>query len=502
MAKCPAGTDIRAYNYLMQTGRIDAAAAKLRERNPFPAITGRVCPHQCEGECSRAKVDGAVNINALEQYLGDRSLAEKPQKPRIRHAQKVAVAGSGPAGLSCAWFLAAKGYQVKVFEALPEPGGMLRYGIPAYRLPDAVVDAQVEQLRALGVEFQCGTRVGKDCDVSFDDLSELGFKALFVAPGNGISRRAGVAGENLAGVFHGVEFLRDVRMGRARRLSGRAVVIGGGDVAVDAAITAKLLGAAEVDMICLEQAGEMPAFPHNIHDAQAAGIGILPGWGALRVEGDKRVSGITVRRCLAVFDEQHRFSPKFDEADTRHFAAETVIFAIGQSADLTPFAERISVEGGRIPVDAVTFATSFWNIFAAGDAVTGPSSVISAIAGGREAAISIDRLLSGAHMHSERAETRPLAEKLPGEGVRPAPRHERRDGTPASFAECRSGLDDIDALDESMRCLTCGAKARVSFRDDCMTCFFCELRCPSEAIDVHPFKERLPYTLETNFGGF
>ena len=160
------------------------------------------------------------------------------------------------------------------------------------------------------------------------------------------------------------------------------------------------------------------------------------------------------------------------------------------------------MERGRIAVDSVTFETSFWNIFAAGDAVTGPSSVSSAIAGGREAAISIDRLLSGAHMHSEREENRPVAEKLPGEGVRPAPRHERQCGALSGFAECRVGLDDIDALDESMRCMTCGAKARVTFRDDCMTCFFCELRCPSEAIDVHPFKERLPYTLETNFGGF
>ena len=360
---------------------------------------------------------------------------------------------------------------------MPEPGGMLRYGIPAYRLPDSVVDAQVEQLRALGVEFQCGTRVGKGCDVGFDDLAELGFKALFVAPGNGVSRRAGIAGEELTGVFHGVEFLRDARMGRVPRLSGRAVVIGGGDVAVDAAITAKLLGADHVDMICLEQAEEMPAFPHNIEDAKAAGIGIHPGWGPLRVEGDGKASGIMVRRCLSVFDSNHRFAPTFDDAETRLFEAHAIIFAIGQSADLAPFAERLTVERGRIAVDSVTFETSFWNIFAAGDAVTGPSSVISAIAGGREAAISIDRL-------------------------RPAPRHERQCSTLSGFAECRVGLDDIDALDESMRCMTCGAKARVTFRDDCMTCFFCELRCPSEAIDVHPFKERLPYTLETNFGGF
>lgn len=201
--------------------------------------------------------------------------------------------------------------------------------------------------------------------MGFDDLAELGFKALFAAPGNGVSRRAGIAGEELTGVFHGVEFLRDVRMGRAPRLSGRAVVIGGGDVAVDAAITAKLLGADQVDMICLEQAEEMPAFPHNIDDAKAAGIGIHPGWGPLHVEGDGKASGIIVRRCLSVFDSNHRFAPTFDDAETRLFEAHAIIFAIGQSADLTPFAERLTVERGRIAVDSVTFETSFWNIFAA-----------------------------------------------------------------------------------------------------------------------------------------
>ena len=502
MAKCPAGTDIRSYNYLMQMGRLDEAAEKLKERNPFPAITGRVCPHLCEGECRRNQVDGAVNINALEQYLGDRTLHDTPRPSSLHHLHRIAVVGSGPAGLSCAWFLARSGYPVRVFEAMPEPGGMLRYGIPAYRLPEAVLDAQIEQLKALGVEFQCGTRVGKGCDCDMEDLYALGYKAVFLAPGATKSRKPGVSGEDLPGVLYGVEFLCAVRQNRQPRLSGKVVVIGGGAVAMDAAITARKLGAAQVDLYCLESREEMPAFKHDIEDAVNAGVILHPGWGPQAVEGDGRVEGIVLRRCLSVFNAEGRFAPVFDDAEIRRLDASAVIFAIGQSSDLAPFEGVVDTQRGRITADPETFGTSFWNIFAAGDAVTGPSTVIAAITGGREAAISIDRLMMGGHQHSDRKETRPLTENLPAEGVMLSPRVERKEIATDGFEEKRLGFDDVDALHESLRCLTCGAKARVNYRDDCMTCFFCELRCPSHAIDVHPFKERLPYTLERNFGGF
>ena len=502
MATCPAGTDIRGYNGLMQMGRIDEAAERLRERNPFPAVTGRVCPHLCEGECSRSKVDGAVNINALEQYLGDRTLHVVPEKPAVRHVHRIAVVGSGPAGLSCAWYLARAGYPVRVFEAMPAPGGMLRYGIPAYRLPEDVLDAQIEQLRALGVEFQCGTRVGNGCDCSVEDLYALGYKAVFLAPGATKSRKPGVPGEDLPGVLYGVEFLSAVRRNRQGRLSGRAVVIGGGAVAMDAAITARKLGASQVDLYCLESREEMPAFQHDIDDAVNAGVILHPGWGPQAVEGNGRVESIVLHRCLSVFNAEGRFAPVFDDAETLNLEAATVIFAIGQSSDLAPFEGVVDMQRGRITADPETFGTSYWNIFAAGDAVTGPSTVIAAITGGREAAISIDRLMTGGHLHSDRKEKRPLAEQLPGEGVMLSPRVERKEIASEGFEEKRLGFDDVDALHESLRCLTCGAKARVNYRDDCMTCFFCELRCPSHAIDVHPFKERLPFTLERNFGGF
>lgn len=511
MAACPAGTDIRGYNFLMQQGDIAGAARKLREKNPFPAITGRVCPHACESECQRSKVDEAVNINAVEQFLGDYELWDEPERPTVRHLAKVAVAGSGPAGLACAWFLARAGYPVTVFEARPEPGGMLRYGIPAYRLPGAVVEAQIAQLKALGVTFTCNARVGEGGDVSFEDLKTRGFRAVCVAPGATLSRRAEVPGEDMPGVFHGVEFLRAVRAEHSDVASappdfpvgGTVLVIGGGDVAMDAALSARRLGAGRVEVLCLEDEASMPALPHNVADARSEGVSLDAGWGVVEVvEKNGRAGGLKVKRCLSVWDEKHAFRPRFDESATKIVPADAVIFAIGQASDLAPFPHLDKASPTRLKVDPVTFGTSIWNVFAAGDAVTGPASVIKAIAGGREAAISIGRLLQGGHLHSEREETRPPADKLPGQGVPPAPRHERADVAAGGFGEKRQGLDILDALSESARCMTCGARARVAYRDDCMTCFFCELRCPSEAIDVHPFKERLPYTIESNVGGY
>ena len=354
MAKCPAGTDMRAYNYFMQVGKIDQAAAKLRERNPFPAITGRVCPHQCESECSRAKVDGAVNINAVEQFLGDLGLPE--EQPAIRHTAKVAVVGSGPAGLSCACFMARMGYPVTVFEAAPHPGGMLRYGIPAYRLPDAVVETHVARLEDLGVSFRCNTRIGKGGDLTLGDLRRRGYKAFLLAPGTSLSRKLAIEGAELPGVLWGVEFLRAVRSDHAPAFSGHVVVVGGGDVAVDAAISAKRLGAASVSMVSLESESELPAYPHNIADAREEGIDFQCGWGPVRVEGTGVVSGLTVKACLSVKDASGAFRPSFDETQTRTIPADAVIFAIGQAADLDPFADDVAITPRRtIETAAFTF---------------------------------------------------------------------------------------------------------------------------------------------------
>lgn len=502
MAACPAGVDIRGNNYLIQQGNLDEAAQNYLRVQPFPAITGRVCFHPCESKCSRAKVDKAVNINAVEQFLGDWAGNMPATKTPRRHLNKVAVVGSGPAGLSCAWFLTAMGYAVTVFEAMPLPGGMLRYGIPAYRLPDEVVAAQTARLEEVGVRFCCNTKVGKDADISLAELSRRGFKAVMLAPGTGRSRRINLQGANTAGVHWGLDFLQACRGDQPPHLSGKVVVVGGGDVAIDAAITARRRGAATVSLVCLESRDDMPAYPHNQQDAENEGIVFHCGYGPAAIEDNAgKVCGIRFQACTALKNSQGDFAPSFDASRELHLEADHIIFAIGQVADLEGFADDVRVEKGCIAVEKITFASSRWGVFAAGDAASGPASVIEAIAGGRECAESIHRMLSGADMIGERGRVRPCVpeEQLPGKGITEEPRHERKprpydSGNP--FCENTLPLDQEACFAEALRCMTCGSKSRIAYTDDCMTCFNCELHCPTGAIFVHPFKERFARTLD------
>ena len=499
MAACPAGVGIRHNNYLIQQGRVDEAVENFKRANPFPAITGRVCFHPCESRCARAKVDAAVNINGLEQYLGDVSNGWEDSPFVLRHLEKVAVVGSGPAGLSCAYYLASRGYRVTVFEAMPEAGGMLRYGIPAYRLPDEVVLAQVKRLEKMGVQFFYNTRIGAHADISMAELKKRGFKAVLLAPGTTASRKIDIEGVHLPGVHWGLEFLRSIRAGEARPLKGCVVVIGGGDVAVDAAISARHLGAEEVHMVCLEDAQHMPAYPHNQADAREEGIQIHCGFGPSRILGVEDVTGMEFIRCRSVTDAEGHFAPSFDESDTLKLEADAIIFAIGQMTELEGFTSTVPVERGRFKADPVTFATPVWGVFAAGDAVTGPASVVQAIAGGREAAESIDRMLIGADMAARRGvkASEVSEDRLPGKNIPQLPRNERRRQiSDMPFGERKEGLELEAVFSESLRCMTCGSKSVVTYTDDCMTCFNCELHCPSDAIYVHPFKERFARTLD------
>lgn len=506
---CPAGTDMRAYNHLVQQGRLTEALDTLKQAMPFPAITGRVCFHPCENECTRAHVDAAVNINALEQFLGDLDLTRLPEPASVRRSASVAVVGSGPAGLSAAWFLARAGYPVTVFEALPEPGGMLRYGIPAYRLPDAVVAGQIRILEHVGVRFRCGIRIGDGGDLGLEDLERSGFRAVVLAPGLSVGKRLPLEGADLPGVWTGVEFLRALRCGERPALGRRTVVVGGGNVAIDAAISARRLGVPQVDLYCLEDAEHMPAFAHNVEDARAEGVRLHPAFGPQRLaalsrpDGSRAVAGVEFAPCLRLFDEQGAWSPRFDTERPVTADADAVVLAIGQSGDLEPFRRHAALDRGRIVADPLSLAVSHPGVFAAGDAVSGPASVIEAVAGGRRAARGVMRLLQGRVQPSAPSEESPVAD-MPQDALDRLPRIPRRERAVADapgFAESRVGFDAVRAQAESMRCLTCGSRALIAYDDDCMTCFHCELRCPAGAVDVHPFKERLPYTLYDNAGG-
>ena len=503
MAACPAGTDIRAYNHLLQQNRLEEALEVLKKGTPFPALTGRVCFHPCESKCTRASMDESVNINALEQFLGDLDLQELPSRPAVRHLSRAAVVGSGPAGLAAAWYLALEGWPVTVFEALPKPGGMLRYGIPAYRLPDSVIDAHIRKLEALGVEFCCNTRIGEGCNLNLADLHDLGYRAVLLAPGLSAGKKLPLEGMELEGVFTGVEFLRDLRTGNAPAAGRRVCVVGGGNVAIDAAISAKMLGAEEVHMCCLEDREHMPAFEHNIKDALERGVTLHPTLGPARIEGKMgKACAVEFHVCTSLFNAEGKFSPVLDETQTVRIEADQVIFAIGQTGDFADIASGVDMRGPRILVSGSSMRTSREAVFAAGDAVTGPASVIQAIVGGRDAAHAMSRALNGLLVEDETPASRPVVEHMPIDKLPHLPRNERRANMNGGlFDEAVAGFDQLDAQAEAMRCLTCGSKASIRYGDDCMTCFSCELHCPADAIDVHPFKERLPYTLYDGEGG-
>lgn len=497
MAACPAGTDIRTYNHLIQQNRLEEALEVLKRGTPFPALTGRVCFHPCESRCTRASMDESVNINALEQFLGDLDLSSLPPEPAVRHLSRAAVVGSGPAGLSAAWYLALNGWPVTVFEALPRPGGMLRYGIPAYRLPDHVIDAYIRKLEALGVEFQCNVRIGEAGGLNLADLRDLGFRAVLLAPGLSEGRRLSLEGMELKGVFTGVEFLRDLRTGKIPVVERRVCVIGGGNVAIDAAISATMLGAEEVHMCCLESRDHMPAFEHNIRDALERGVILHPSLGPSRIMGKKgKVCSVEFKTCMSLFDAEGTFAPVFDESGRRLLETDQVIFAIGQTGNFADLAPGVDVRGPRITVSGPSMRTTRPGVFAAGDAVTGPASVIQALVGGRDAARAMERTLNGLLVEDETPVSRPVVESMPTDNLPRLPRNERKVNMEGTLSdEAVTGFDQLDAQAEAMRCLTCGSKASIRYGDDCMTCYSCELHCPSGAIDVHPFKERLPYTL-------
>jgi NADPH-dependent glutamate synthase beta subunit-like oxidoreductase len=493
---CPAGVDIRSYIYLLRNGMIEKAIDILRESLPLPAVTGRVCPHPCESSCAYKELDQAVNVNALERYVADYMINEKARPVHKIYAAKVAIVGSGPAGLACAYFLARKGYPVTVFESMPVTGGMLRVGIPEFRLPKAVLDSQINYIQDTGVEFRTGVTIGKD--ISFDRLKN-NYEAIFMATGSQISRKLSFEGSELDGVITGLDCLRKLNSKEITTVPEKIALIGGGNVAIDAGLSALRSGAKSVQIFCLESEDKMPANAEEIQQAIEEGIVINPSWGPHRVLGiNGKVTGIQLIRCTQVTDETGKFKPAFDEKITKTIDADLIILAVGQIPDRALLPEGIQIApNGTIQVDPVTLQTSLSGVFAGGDAtIPGGSSVVEAIATGKQASISIDRFLKSEDLKAGRYLKPKRVTKPPKEGIVKSPRQSAPilpvDQRSRNFSEVKMAFDlDATAL-EAQRCMTCGSRAVITYPDDCQLCLFCERDCPQKAIYVSPERKVLP----------
>jgi NADPH-dependent glutamate synthase beta subunit-like oxidoreductase len=488
---CPGDVNTRRYAHLLQFGMIDEAVDVLRDVLPLAAITGRVCSHPCESDCARKEVDEAVNINSLERFLGDYWLKEKVQPPRSIYSARIAIAGSGPAGLSAAYFLVRMGYPVTVFEAMPVLGGMLRVGIPEHLLPRDVLDAQINYLVNMGIEFKTDTAIGKD--ITLEELKTQGYQAVFLAIGNQLSHKIDIEGVKLNGVLWGLDFLKDVNLKRETKLGDRVLVIGGGDVAMEVASTAIHLGAKQVKLACLESEEEMPAHEETIKRARDEGVDINASWGIKGIVGDNgKVTGAELVRCLSVYDYRV-FKPSFNEQETKVLEADTLILAIGQSADFSLMPKELETKGNIIQVDTTTLETNLPGVFAGGDvAISDTKSVIDAIASAKRAAVSIDRYLRGENLRAGRDETRTRVGFPPQAGIEKRarqiapelPPEQRKD----NFKEIKAGLSEDEAIREAQRCMTCGSRAVITYVDDCMLCELCLYECPRNAIYVSPEK--------------
>lgn len=469
---CPAGIDIPAYVRRIAEGDFAGALEVIYEKVPFPGILGYVCFHPCEDVCKRETLDESVSVCALKRFVYENTAAGDFQSPSMpqRTGKKAAVIGSGPAGLTAAYYLARAGHEVEVYEFADKPGGMLRNAIPLYRLPESVLDRELEPLFSLGVKFHTGRRMGRDFKLA--ELLESDCDAVLLAIGTTQPRMLGVPGENLEGVSQALELLKSVRQGKSLKLKGKVVVIGGGNVAVDAAMTALRLEADEATMVCLESRDEIPAHAWELEQATQEGVEVMHGWGPVEfISSNGRLSRVKFKRCTRVFDDDGNFNPQYDKSETTIMEADHVIIAIGQKSDEIAL-DGISVlnfeRGGILNVDEDTLATSFPGLYAAGDIVTGPTSVIRAVAMGRKAADSIDKFLGGKGIDSGDREVDEVRDN-PFIG-RDEDFHRRHPVRPSSldpvervkdFSVIEETYSELDAAIEAQRCLNCHLRAAI-----------------------------------------
>lgn len=481
---CPAHIDIPGYLRLIAQGKQDEANAVIREKVPLPGILGRVCIHPCEDACRRGEVNAPVSICALKRYAADRDKGLWKQNSQVKPdtGKKVAVVGAGPAGLTAGFYLRKKGHEVDIFDEKPKAGGMMRYGIPAYRLPREILDKEIAHILDTGVEFVPNQKLGRE--FTMDDLKAEEYQAVFMAVGAQLSRRIPVEGCDLPDALWGVDFLRDVAEGKDIRLKENVLVIGGGNVAIDVAMTALRCGAQEVSMACLESENEMPASPWEIEEAVAEGVKILPSWGPHKILSENgRITGMDIVECTCVFDKDGNFCPQFSDKK-ECILIDQVIFAIGQASDLSFLKDGtpISVNRGLIVVDQDSLETGMKGVYAGGDVAKAPGAIIHAIAAGRKAASAIDKALGGDGEIEEVLFQREAPNQHIGreEGFADRPREAFSTLDPETrkkgFDEIAKGYSDEQAMREAGRCLQCDLRLYM----DCN---------PSPPVSVLPFNE-------------
>jgi len=468
---CPAGVDVPNYVAAIASGQYGKAVEIIMERNPFPSVCGRICTHPCEFKCRRGELDEPVAICSLKRFAGDWYLDHigKAKEPfPVTKAQKVAVVGAGPAGLTCAYFLAKMGYRVTVFEAQPVAGGMLGIAVPEFRLPRKVVQGEVEHIRSCGVEIQYNSPI--DARHTVNELLGEGYRAVFIGAGAQASRKIGIPGErdDLIGLHYGLQFLAEVRTGTDVKLMGKVVVMGGGNSAIDAARTARRLGVREVQVFYRRTREEMPAWRKDIDDASEEGIVIYPSWAPKEIFHDgRRVTGIEFVRSMTVFDEKGRSSLRTDDKTTQVVEADTIIVAIGQAPDVSFLSKDRQLERtlwDTLSVDQNSLATNLPGVFGGGDFTTGPSIVVNAIASGRRAALSIDKYLKGEKGRVEIVDEKTairvdaglaLDDEVAEERPRIRVHYENPQERAADFREVERGFTEEEARREAVRCLRC-----------------------------------------------
>lgn len=497
---CPAHIAVQGYLKLAAQGKYKEALQLIKRDNPFPAVCGRICNRRCEDACTRGTIDQAVAIDEVKRFIAQQDLNAEtrfvPEKviPKVdgEFEEKIAIIGGGPAGLSCAYYLAEKGYRPTVFEKEKQPGGMLMHGIPEFRLEKDVIEAEINVLRALGVEFHCGVEVGRD--VTIPELREQGYKGFYVAIGLQSGGRLGVPGEDAEGVKAGIELMREVNLEGKKELSGRVVVIGGGNIGADVARTALRCGAEKVSLYCLEDYDSMPMGVEDRTECEEDGIEIHAGWGQTEILAENgRCSGIRFRKCLSVRNAEGRFAPTFDDNTTEEVSCDMVLYCIGQKVDWKGLLTGTAVElnpNGTAKADPVTYQTAEPDIFVGGDVYTGQKFAIDAIAAGKQGAVSLHRWVQDATLtigrdkreFIELDKNNLLLEEASYDNT-PRQRIGYNETLRKTFKDGRVAFTEEQVKAETARCLGCGAS--VVDPNKCIGCGICTTRCAFDAIHLH-----------------